>query len=428
MTDIQDLLTYINQSPTAFHAVANARARLVEAGFAELFEEDKWDIVPGGKYFVTKNGSAFLAFHMGTENPVESGMRMVAAHTDSPCFKIKPCPEMRADGAYLKLNTAVYGGPILSTWFDRPLAVAGRVIARGSHVFNPRVILLAIDKPVLVIPNLAIHLNEELNTGYKYNPQKDTLPLAGFVDRALEKDNYLQELIAKETGLAAEEILDFDLYLYEYEKGRVMGIHDEFVSASRLDDLWMVHTGLAALCQTGQAAHTNMLLCVDHEEVGNHTLAGADSAFIRDSLERIICATGGEPADYARMAARSFAVSADLAQAVHPNYSDKHDPTLRPVLGGGMVVKYSINQKYATDGQSAAIFTDACRQANVPVQGYVNRSDIAGGSTIGNTLAAQLSVRTVDVGAPVLAMHSIRETAAVADNENSIGAFRAFYA
>jgi len=420
------LLAFIHNSPTAFHATQNARARLLAAGFSELHEADKWSLTRGGKYFVTRNGSAFLALQIGTADLACTGLRMVAAHTDSPGFLIKPRAEMRVDG-YCKLNTAVYGGPILNTWFDRPLGIAGRVLARGGSAFAPEIIYINMNKPLLVIPSLAIHFNAEANTGYAFNAQKDTLPLAGFVDAALEKDDYLLNLLAAETGRAKDDILDFDLFLYEYEKGCVMGAQNEFISAPRLDDLWMVYAGLVAICAAAPAAHTTVLYCADNEEVGNRTLSGAESAFAREVLERIVTALGGTAEDYARIAAQSIAASADMAHAVHPNYGEKHDPVVRPVLGGGIVVKHSPNRRYATDGQGAAIFTEICRRANVRCQAYVNRSDIAGGSTIGNALATGLSIRVVDVGVPILAMHSIRELGACADVENAIEAFKAFY-
>ena len=424
---VQDLLDYLNASPTAFHATANACARLRAAGYTELKEQDKWNIQKGGRYFVTKNGSAFFAFCAGLGNAAENGVRMVAAHTDSPCFKIKPNSEMRAEGVYCKLNTGVYGGPILSSWFDRPLAVAGRVVVKGAHILNPEVILVNIEKPVLVIPNLAIHLDKSINSGYAYDTQKDTLPLLGFAEDALEKESMLMRMLCEATGHAAAEILDFDLYLYEYEKGTRMGGNDEFVSASRLDDLWMVHTGLEALCAAAPAMHTNAFLGVDSEEIGNETASGAASAFARDCLRRLADAEDGTAEGFRRMLAQSFIVSADVAHAVHPNRGDKHDATTRPVLGGGMVIKHSPIQKYATDGVGAAAFASVCEEAGVPYQRFANLSTVTGGSTIGTVLATQLGVCVADVGAPLLAMHSIRELAAAVDNEYAIKTFSAFY-
>ena len=429
------LLQYINDSPTSYHATANACAQLQREGFTELREADKWDIQKGGRYFVTKNGSAFLAFITGTENPVESGIRMIAAHTDSPCFQIKPNAEMHTEGVYCKLNTAAYGSPILSSWFDRPLAIAGRVLVRGSHTFAPRVVLVNIAKPVIVIPNLAIHLNEEANKGYVCNTQKDTLPLAGLIHNALETDGRLLRLLCAETGLEAADILDFDLFLYEHTPAALVGIAADMISAPRLDDLWMVHAGLTAICSAKPAAHTQVLLGTDNEEVGSLTPAGAESAFAADCLRRIaassayqLAASGENPAeDFRRMMAQSFIVSADLAHAVHPNHPDKHDPTTRPILGGGMVVKHSVNRRYATDGIGAAIFTALCQRANLPCQAYVNRSDVKGGTTIGATLSAQLAARVVDVGAPILAMHSARELAAAADVAYAVNTFKAIY-
>ena len=423
--DTHALLDFINTSPTAFHATENAVRRLSAAGFSALCAADEWALEKGGKYFVTQNGSALLAFVVGLGDMAESGLRMIAAHTDSPCFQIKPNAEMCAAGC-LKLNTAVYGGPILHTWFDRPLALAGRVLVKSGNVFAPESITVNIRKPLLVIPSLAIHFTDKANPAV-LNAQKDTLPLAGFVDQALEKDDYLLRLLCAETSRAKEDILDFDLFLYEYEPGIVMGAESEFISASRLDDLWMVHAGLEAICAAPPAAHTSVLFCADAEEVGSRTQAGAESAFARDCLTRVLCALGGAAVDFGRMAARSFLLSADMAHAVHPNYEEIHDPTTRPVLGGGPVVKYSVNRRYATDGTGAAVFAEICRKAGVPCQRYANRSDIAGGSTIGPVLASQFAARVADVGAPILAMHSVREFGAAVDNEYIIKAFQAFF-
>ena len=420
------LLDFINASPTAFHATANAAQRLESAGFSALQLADKWTLERGGKYYVTQNGSALLAFIIGQNDIAESGMRLIAAHTDSPCFQVKPNAEIRADGRYVKLNTAVYGGPILSTWFDRPLCIAGRVLVKSGKLFAPESILVNIRHPVLVIPSLAVHFSDKAGSG-ALNTQKDTLPLAGFIDDALEKDETLLRLLCEETGKVAADILDFDLFLYESEPGRRIGAQSEFISASRLDDLWMVHAGLDAITNAPPAAHTSVLLCADAEEVGSRTLAGAESAFARECLERVVRAFGGAAEDFSRAAARSFLLSADLAHAVHPNFGEIHDPTTRPVLGKGPVVKYSVNRRYATDGVGAAVFHELCRAAGVPCQSYVNRSDIAGGSTIGAALASQFAARTADVGAAVLAMHSIRELGAAADNEYTCKAFRAFY-
>lgn len=423
----KQLVDFIYDSPTAFHAVATVKQTLERQGFAELREEKAWRLAKGGKYYMTKNESAIVAFAVGQGNIEQDGFKIIGAHTDSPTFRIKPSPEMTSEGAYVRLNTEVYGGPILNTWLDRPLAVAGRVSLRGADVLYPENRLININKPVLIIPNLAIHMNRDVNKGVELNRQKDTLPLMSQLNESLEKDNYLPSAIAQELGVTADEILDFELYLYEYERGGIIGLNQEYISSSRLDDLAMVHAGLTALVETGPAAGTNVLVAFDNEEVGSRTKQGADSQFLAHVLERIVLALGKGREDYFRSLARSFLISADLAHAVHPNNGDKHDPVNRTMLNQGPVIKISAAQKYTSDSNSAAVFVALCDKAGVPVQKFVNRSDGQGGSTIGPVSSAHLDIRSVDVGSPTLAMHSVRELAGVADHTYITQAFAEFY-
>jgi aspartyl aminopeptidase len=362
----KELIDFIYESPTAFHAVETVKERLKRSGFSEVRETDKWQLQPGGKYFVTKNQSAIIAFALGNETAVESGFRIITAHTDSPSFRIKPAPEMKSEGKYLKLNTEVYGGPILNTWFDRPLGIAGRVTLKNDNIMYPVTKLVNINKPLLIIPNLAIHMNREINKGVELNAQKDTLPLMGMVEETLAKDNYLLSLLVQELGVEIQQIIDFDLFLYETAKGSITGLHDEFISSGRLDDLAMLHAGLAALTKSEPGTGTKVLAAFDNEEVGSRTKQGGDSEFLASILERIVLADGGGREEYFRALAKSFMISADLAHAVHPNQGDKHDPVNRPLLNHGPVIKVSANQSYTSDSDSAAVYEEICKKAMCP--------------------------------------------------------------
>lgn len=423
----QDLIDYIYDSPTAFHAVAKAKEDLCKAGFIEVKEEEKWNLEKGGKYFVTKNDSALTAFLVGTGEIEEKGFKIIGAHTDSPSFRIKPAPEMVVDNTYIRLNTEVYGGPILNTWMDRPLGVAGRVTLRSENILYPETRLVNINKPIMIIPNVAIHMNRDVNTGIELNKQKDTLPLLSMVSEELEKNNYLMSAIAKELSVELTQIIDFDLFLYEYEKGSIIGLNNEFISSSRLDDLAMVHAGIRALAKAPAAKATNVMVCFDNEEVGSSTKQGADSNMLVDILERITISLGKNREDFLRAIAKSFIISADNAHAVHPNSPEKHDPTNKPYMNKGPVIKINANQSYTTDSNSDAVYELVCEKAGVPVQKFVNRSDVRGGSTIGPISSTHLNIRSVDMGNPTLAMHSIRELGGVLDHTYVTKSFEEFY-
>jgi aspartyl aminopeptidase len=423
----QQLIDFIYESPTAFQAVNTVKNRLHSCGFIEIKEAAKWSLKKGGKYFVTKNDSAIAAFVVGKGDIEEYGFKIIGAHTDSPTFRIKPAPEMTSEGSYIRLNTEVYGGPILSTWLDRPLAVAGRVTLRSENILYPATRLVNIKNPILIIPNLAIHMNREINKGIELNAQKDTLPLLAHVNERLEKGNYLLNAIAEELAVAASSIIDFDLYLYEYEKGNIIGLNNEFISSGRLDDLSMVHAGIEALCKVEAVPATNVMIAFDNEEVGSRTKQGGDSPFLSTVLERILISQGRGREEFFRALAKSFMISADLAHAVHPNIGEKHDPVNRPILNKGPVIKISANQSYTTDSNSDAVYEEICKKAGVPVQKFVNRSDLAGGSTIGPISSTQLNIRSVDMGTPILAMHSIRELGGVLDHTYVTATFEEFY-
>ena len=424
---IQSLIQFLNASPVNFLAVEALRNRLEAAGFRPL---DATAAMPalkaGDTVYFTKNDSSLYALRIGSKPLAEAGFHIVCAHCDSPTFRIKPAAEMHGEGGVVRLNTEVYGGPILSTWFDRPLSLAGRVIVRTDDPMHPATRLLHIQRPLLVIPNLAIHFNRQVNDGVKLSKQKDMLPvLAAQMDKSAP---VLLPLIAAEIGCDTADILDFDLYLYDTTPATRVGLNGEFINGGRLDDLSMVHAGLEALLSADATPATTQVLAIfDNEETGSQTKQGAGSPFLATLLQRIVTLQGGTFDDYARATEHAFMISADNAHAWHPNYPEKMDPTNHPVMGGGPVIKFNAAQKYASDAISAAVFSNICQEAGVPCQRFVNHSDVAGGSTLGNILASSLPLRGVDMGNPIWAMHSCRETGSCADHEYCIRAFRAFY-
>ncbi len=427
---IQSLIDFLNSSPVNFLAVKNIAERLEEEGFQRYdATEQISDLQPGDQFYVTKNDSSIYAFRLGEQTLGEGGFHIICAHCDSPTFRIKPNAEMIGEGGVVRLNTEVYGGPILSTWFDRPLSLAGRVILKTDDPLHPITKLLHVKRPLLQIPNLAIHFNRQVNDGVKLSKQKDTIPVLGIINNRLECDNILLHTISDELDVEIEDILDFDLYLYDYTPSCTFGLHNEFISSGRLDDLSMVHTGLEALLQAQPSIPdtTQVLAIFDNEETGSQTKQGAGSPFLSHMLQRINLIEGGTPEDYFRGIEKAFMISADNAHAWHPNYPEKFDPTNHPVMGNGPVIKFNAAQKYASDAVSAAIFASICEKAGVPCQRFVNHSDIAGGSTLGNILTSSLPLRGVDMGNPIWAMHSCRETGSVADHEYCIRAFRQFY-
>ena len=425
---IQRLLNFLDASPVNFWAVKNIASELEEAGFRRIDpKEALGEVKAGDKLYVTKNDSSIYAFHIGHKPMAEAGFRMICAHCDSPTFRIKPNAEMLCEGGIVKLNTEVYGGPIMSTWFDRPLTIAGRVIVRGEDAFSPQTLLLHVKRPLLQISNLAIHFNREVNDGVKLSRQKDMLPILGIVNDALEQGNMLMNVICSELGVLQRDILDFDLYLADATPACTFGVHNEFISSGRLDDLSMCFAGLEAMLGTETADATKVLAIFDNEETGSQTKQGAGSPFLSMMFKRIALAQGETEEAFYQAIERAFMVSADNAHAWHPNYSEKYDPTNHPVLGGGPVIKFNAAQKYASDAVSASVFAEICREAGVPSQRFVNHSDVAGGSTLGNILASSIPLRGVDMGNAILAMHSCRETGSVADHIYVVKAFTQFF-
>ena len=412
------LLEFIEKSPTCFHAVDTLKNMLNAYGFEGLQESQLWDIKDGGKYYVTRNGSSLIAFVVPE---TVSGFHIAASHSDSPTFKIKEIPELSVANKYTKLNVEGYGGMIMSTWFDRPLSVAGRVMVRTENGVETR--LVNVNQDLLMIPSVAIHMNRGVNDGYKYNVQKDLLPLYGTGNA---KDTFMK-CIAEAVGVTEEAILGKDLYLYPRTKGCIWGAEQEFISSPRLDDLQSAFASMQGLLKAENHGQVSMIAVLDNEEVGSSTKQGADSDFLKETVFRICKECGLDEIERRRALASSFMVSADNAHAAHPNAMEKADETNRPFMNEGIVIKYNGNQKYTSDAVSSAIFKMICERAGVPCQTFMNRSDMAGGSTLGNISNTQLSMNTVDIGLAQLAMHSAYETAGVKDTVYMIEALKTFF-
>lgn len=419
----KEMLSFIEESPTAFHAAANVEQRLVEDGFLKLDCLGKEALVPGGKYYVMQNHSAILAVKIPKEGA--RGFRIAASHSDSPSFKVKETPEMKLEGRYVKLNTEKYGGMILNTWLDRPLSVAGRVIVKDRESGALTEKLVNIRKDLLVIPNVAIHFNREVNDGQKLNPQVDLLPLF-----AQDQEMTLKKLCAEQLGIAEEEILGSDLYVYNRDQGRIMGADDAFVGSPRLDDLQCAFATLKGFLQAEAQQYIAVYALFDNEEVGSSTKQGADSTILADLLDIVLggISPADSPLQKRAFLQNSFLLSADNGHAVHPNHPEKSDPTNRPYINGGVVLKFQGSQRYTTDGFSAALVRDICKEHKIPVQNFANRADIAGGSTLGNISTAHVSIPSADIGLAQLAMHSAFETAGVQDTKAMAELAKHFFA
>ena len=399
------LCAFLDKTPNSFFAVKNIKVELAAAGFTELQENSRWQLQEGGKYYVSRNGSALLAFVIPQKDYL--GFQVYACHCDSPAFKLKNNAEIVVDKKYVKLNVEKYGGMLLNTWLDRPLSVAGRVLCNVDGRLEAR--LVNVEQDLMMIPNLAIHMNREANTGLNYNAQKDLLPLIG----EAESRGLFDSIIADAAQTDKESVISSDLFLYNRQEGTIWGADNEFISAPRLDDVMCAYSCMNALIDSDESNQESVAVCAvfDNEEVGSSTKQGADSTFLSDVLMRIAACAGKDNEDYIRACAGSFMLSADNAHAVHPNYQEKADPTNRPHMNKGIVIKYNANQKYTTDAVSAAIFKEICTRAGVPTQEFANRSDIPGGSTLGNIANCHVSMNTVDIGLAQLAMHSPYETA-----------------
>lgn len=412
---IHQLFDFIQCSPTASHTAATVRAMLVQAGFTQLLESQPWDLQPGGRYYTTRGMSSLIAFQVPKAD--FHGFSVIAPHGDSPCFKVKESPELRVDGQYTKLNTEVYGGMQLALWTDRPLSVAGRLAVRTEN--GVKGVLCDIRRDLLLIPGVAIHMNRGVNEGVKLDPQKDTLPLLGGSQADLKK------MVAENAGVAPEDILSWDLYLYSRAQGTVFGAEKEFIAAPRLDDLECVFAAAKAFLAGENRENVTVLSLFDNEETGSLTRQGADSPFLSEVLERISLSCGKSREEHLQAIASGFMLSADNAHAVHPDSPEKSDPTNRCYLNGGVVVKHS--PRYASDALTAGLFQRICQKAGVPVQVYYNNSKIPGGGTLGNLSGSHVALPTVDIGLAQLSMHSPYETAGAKDLDYMVWAMQAFY-
>lgn len=422
---VSEMTSFIGVSPTAFHAVANIGAILHEKGYQRLYEGEKWEIRPGGKYYVTRNDSSIIALNIGNELK-EYCFKIAASHSDSPTFKIKENAEIQVREKYMKLNTEGYGGMLCAAWLDRPLSVAGRVMVRDKDKDKDRYVarLLNIDRDLLLIPSMAIHMNREVNNGYAYNKQVDMLPLFGGSEC---KKGDFKKLIAKELNVEEEDIYGTDLYLYNRMHPSVWGADREYISCPQLDDLECAYTSLRGFLQGVDEQAVNVFACFDNEEVGSGTRQGAASTFLYDTLYRMNLCLGKGEEEFFRAAAKGFMLSCDNAHAVHPNHPDKTDEGNCVYINEGIVVKSHAGQKYTSDAVSIAVFRGICEKADVPLQFFANRSDMAGGSTLGNIAMSQVSMNSIDIGLPQLAMHSAYETAGVKDSYYMIQAVSQFF-
>jgi aspartyl aminopeptidase len=418
----QGLIDFLKASPTPFHATASLAQRLEAAGFSRLDERDSWAIVAGGRYYITRNDSSIIAWRMGRHSPLIGGIRLVGAHTDSPCLRVKPQPEIQRQG-FWQLGVEVYGGALLAPWFDRDLSLAGRVTFRRDGQVESQLIDFRV--PLAIIPNLAIHLNREANQGWPINAQTELPPILAQVagDERPDFRALLTDQLAREHGLNADVVLDYELSFYDTQAAAVIGLHSDFIAGARLDNLLSCYAGLQALIKA-EGEETCLLVCTDHEEVGSSSACGADGPMLEQTLRRLL--PDGD--DYVRSLQRSLLISADNAHGVHPNYEAKHDANHGPKLNAGPVIKVNSNQRYATNSESAGFFRHLCMAEEVPVQSFVVRSDMACGSTIGPITASHLGVRTVDIGVPTFAMHSIRELAGSHDLAHLVKVLGAFFA
>lgn len=417
----EKLFHFIQNSPTSFHAVRTMAEALRKEGYTKLEEHTSWDLAPGGRYYVTRNCSSLIAFRIPRQ--IDGGFLITASHSDSPSFKIKENPELKSEGLYVRLNVEKYGGMLMAPWLDRPLSFAGRVVVEEKGQITTK--LIDLDRDLLLIPNVAIHMNRDVNSGYHYDMKTDLLPLYGGPDTG----GSFSRLIAGAAGVEEDAVLGHDLFLYSRTPGTVWGADSEFISCGRLDDLQCAFASLEGFLSSGKEETSSVPVhCVlDNEETGSQTKQGAASTFLKDTLRRITLCLGLSEEDYLSMLSSSFMLSADNAHAVHPNHPELSDPVNRPQMNKGVVIKFNASQRYTTDGISAALFRALCKKEKIPCQTFLNRSDMAGGSTLGNISNTQAAMNTVDIGLAQLSMHSPYETAGAQDTDYLIRACRAFF-
>lgn len=419
MTINQELMNYLDQSPTAFHAVDELAKKLKKDGYTYLMESERWVIEKGGKYYTTRNGSSIVAFTIG-ETVKDLSFNIVASHSDSPSFKVKPDYTMQVHDKYIKLNTEGYGGMILSTWLDRPLTIAGRLLIQEGNTMKS--VLVHVKRPLLSIPSVAIHLNRQANDGYKFMKQVDLLPLLGMGDKA---DNDLIQIIKQDQGITGE-VVSHDLFVVSASEAYSWGAHEEFISSSRIDNLQCAFTTYKGFVQGTNPNGINIYACFDNEEVGSRTKQGADGTLLYDVLVRINHGLHGDEETFRSALGRSMMVSADNAHALHPNHPEHYDPTNVTYMNHGIVIKHHANQGYTTDGLSSGLFKIMCAKAEVPVQEFTNHSDKISGGTLGSLSLSHVSVPTVDIGIGQLAMHSLIETTGSKDSEYMVKAIASF--
>ncbi len=420
-TPSQGLLDFIKRSPSPFHATQSMAEALQAAGYQALDERATWQLQPQGRYYVTRNDSSLIAFKLGQHDPVQHGIRMVGAHTDSPCLKVKPQPELSRHG-YWQLGVEVYGGVLLSPWFDRDLSLAGRVTFKHNEQLQSR--LIDFKQAIASIPSLAIHLNREANSGWAINAQTELPPILAQLQGETKQDfrAVLADQLQREHALSDACVLDYELCFYDSQPAALIGLNQDFIASARLDNLLSCYSGLQALLNSTDQ-HSQILVCTDHEEVGSNSACGADGPFLEQVLRRVL----NSEEEFVRCIQHSLLISADNAHGIHPNYADKHDANHGPLLNHGPVIKVNTNQRYATTSETSSFFKLLCQQADIPVQSFVTRSDLGCGSTIGPITASQLGVQTIDIGVPTFAMHSIRELAGSKDLGYLLSALQAFY-
>lgn len=411
----REVIEFIDDSPTMYHVVKNTSIILDENGFERLEPNISWNLRSGGRYYLKKTNSTIVAFTIPNNFDITNGFKIFAGHTDSPSIRIKPNSEIVTNGI-LRLNTEVYGGPILSTWFDRPLSLAGRLILRSDNMFKPKTQMIKLDDIVLIIPNLAIHQNRDVNSGFKIDKQKYLLPILSVVNDNLQNDNYLLKTIAKKLNIDVNEILDFDLLLYPQEKGCLVGVNEDMMSCTKMDNLLSVYTGLIGLVESGNdSSKINIYVAFDNEEIGSSTKQGADSNYLANILERIVIYLGYSRKQYLESLNNSFMLSCDTGHIAHPAFLEKSDITNQCRINNGVSIKLSVNQRYTSDGYSMAVIKQIAENSNIKLQYFVNNSNEIGGSTIGPLSARHLDIDSVDIGVPILSMHSIREMCGIYD-------------
>ena len=422
----EHISAFLQKAVSPYHAVEACKDVLEAAGFEEVLLKNKWQLKKGGKYFMRHFGSTLIAFTVGADYQPGDGFRIAACHTDFPCFRVKPNPEM-TENQYLKLNVEPYGGMILNTWLDRPLSMAGRVSLRSDNIFQPEIRLVDFEKPMFLIPNLAIHMNRKVNEGVELNKQTDMLPLCGLYEEPEEKEEFFIKLLAEKLGVDKEDILEYELNLYNADRSEITGLKGEFLSAPRLDNMTSVLAILDSIADGERARGINVACFFDNEEIGSRTKQGAGSAILNIVLEKLSEALNPDCAMFVENMAESMFLSVDVAHGLHPNQPGKSDPTNKNMLGRGFVIKEAASQSYATDSEAVAILRQLCDSEKIPYQRFANRSDSAGGGTLGSIASALLPVLTMDVGVPLLAMHSARELMGIEDQKSLTKMVHAFY-